>query len=63
MNMSGHDHLNMEHYAYEQAAEYNHYLCMNIIYWLYFLEKNISHVFFSKTKLDIWHLTRGSSTT
>jgi hypothetical protein len=29
--MSGLDHPNMEHYAYEQTPEFNHYLCMNII--------------------------------
>lgn len=27
--MSGLDHPNMEHYAYEQAPEFNHYLCKN----------------------------------
>ncbi len=28
--MTGHDHPNMEHYAYEQAPEFNHYICMTM---------------------------------
>jgi hypothetical protein len=29
-NMSGIDHPNMEYYAYEQAPDFNHFLCMNV---------------------------------
>jgi hypothetical protein len=36
LKMSGLDHPNMEHYAYEQAPEFNYYLCMNIISLLIF---------------------------
>ena len=59
--MSGLDQPNMEHYAYEQAAEFNYYLCMIMIILLIATDI-LLFLSFSKTKLDIWHLTRGSST-
>ena len=62
--MSITNHPNIEHYAYEQAPEFNHYLCKIIDFFvdgIFLKKKNISLAFGSKTKLDIEHLTRGSS--